>query len=481
MGRRLPMPDPAGGMNAAPLDVALDWWGRATRTSAIWWTRQGGRAAVDAARAARLAALVAFARERSAFYCDAWRGASARDVAAGQVPSVTKRELMARFDDWVTDPLVTRRSIDAFLADRSQIGARYAGRLGVWKSSGSTGVPGVFVHDADALATYDALIAVQLVAPRLAAAVARGWLDRHARSALVAATGDHFASVASWRRYFAPRPWLDARDFSVLEPLPRLVAALNAYRPAFLASYPTLLALLAGEQRAGRLDIRPALLWSGGESLAPHAQAEVEQAFGCPLANEYGASECMSIAWGCGAGWLHVNADWVQLEPVDRDGRPVAPGVASHTVLLTNLANRVQPLIRYDLGDSITVNPDPCPCGSPLPAIRVEGRRDDVVTLVARDGRAVSLLPLALTTVLEDIAGIERFQLVQQAPDRLAVRLAQREPAERAVAWAAAARSLAAYLAQQGLANVAVVLDTAEPLPDSPSGKLRRVIVAMRR
>lgn len=474
------MPRPTGSAESLPLGLTLDWWSRAARTSAIWWTRQGGRAAVDAVRATRFAALVTFARERSPFYRDAYRGVSERDVAAGRLPAVAKHDLMARFDDWVTDRTVTRHAIEAFLADRSHIGERYLDRYTVWKSSGSTGVPGIFVHDAEAVATYDALIAAQLAAPRFAAAVARGWLAQGGRSALIAATGDHFASIVSWQRFFGTRPWLDARSFSVLEPLPHLVAQLNAFRPAFLASYPTMLALLADEQRAGRLTVDPAALWAGGESLAPGVHASIERTFGCPLANEYGASECMSIAWACEEGWLHVNADWVLLEPVDRDGQPVAPGHASHTVLLTNLANRIQPVIRYDLGDSVVVNPEPCACGNPMPAIRVEGRRDEVVTLVARDGGAVRLLPLALTTLLEDVAGIDRFQLVQQAPDRLALRLAHGEAGERRAAWQVAARVLGDYLAQQALANVALVLDEREPVPDAPSGKLRRVLVAIR-
>ncbi len=55
----------------------------------------------------------------------------------------------------------------------------------------------------------------------------------------------------------------------------------------------------------------------------------------------------------CAHGLFHVNSDWYILEPVDEDYRPVAPDVGSHTVLITNLANRVQPLIRYDLGDRV--------------------------------------------------------------------------------------------------------------------------------
>jgi phenylacetate-coenzyme A ligase PaaK-like adenylate-forming protein len=149
-------------------------------------------------------------------------------------------------------------------------------------------------------------------------------------------------------------------------------------------------------------------------------------------------------------------------------------------VLVTNLANRVQPIIRYDLGDSIVVAPEPCACGNALPAIRLEGRRDDVVSLTASGGRVVRLLPLALTTLVEDVAGIHRFQLVQDAPDRLSLRLARGDDADRGAAWRAASRVLTDYLVQQGLASVTIALDEREPQPEPASGKLRHVIAAIR-
>ncbi len=461
-----------------PLGSMFDWWEVVSRASDIWWRRRGGKPAIDAVAHERFGNLVQFARTHSVFYRDRYGHLPEPDIAAGRLPVVRKGELMAHFDDWVTDPAVTRAGVEAFLADRTHIGERHLGRYLIWKSSGSTGVPGIFVQDADSLATFDALIAAQFDAIGLAARFAWGFAVQPSRAALIAATDDHYASIASWRRISRARPWLEARSFSMLEPLPRLVEALNAYRPAFVAAYPTILALLAEEQAAGRLRIRPVVLWSGGETLAPATRAAIERAFGSRLVNEYGASECMSIAYGCPAGWLHVNADWVVLEPVDRDDRPTPPGTASHTVLLTNLSNRIQPLIRYDLGDSVTVNARPCACGSPLPAIHVEGRRDDVVSLSAADGHVVQLLPMALATVVEESAGIHRFQIVQDAADRLTLRLDTGDRNRRRIAWNAASDALRGYLACQSLPNVRVCLGEGPPVADPSAGKLRQVIAA---
>ena len=460
-----------------PIQSSTAWWSWVSCLSQTWWTRSGGIDAVAAARDERIAALLAFTRTNSPHYREAWRTRPA-DAPLQALPIVTKRELMADFDRWVTDPKLTRATVEDFLADRTHIGEKLLDRYAVWKSSGSSGEPGVFVQDDAALATYDALIGVQLGAARLGRRYASGVFGNSGKAALVTARDDHYASIVSWERLSRGSPWLSSKSYSVLDPLQELATQLNAYQPAFVASYPTMLALLAEERAAGRLRISPALLWSGGEYMTLAMRAAIERAFGCPVVNEYGASEALSIAYGCDEGWLHLNADWVVLEPVDAEYRPTPPGETSHSALLTNLANRVQPIVRYDLGDSITAKPDACACGNPLPAIKVEGRRDDIVSLTATDGRVVRLLPLALSTVVEEAAGLHRFQILQTGADALALRLDPHEVHDRAAAWEAASRGLKQYLERQSLPNVTVTLERDLPARRDPrSGKLRQVCV----
>ncbi len=450
------------------------------RMAAIRWTRAGGMPAIEAVQRERLRALVDFARAHSAFYRKAYRGVASAVRSVGELPIVRKRELMTHFDEWVTDPRITRRLLEAFLEDRGHIGERFLGRYVVWRSSGTSGEPGLFVQDPNTLATCDALASLQLQTMGMAMRYGWGLLAQGGRAALLTATGDHYAGIASWRRTQRQFPWIEARSYSVLEPLASLVEQLNGYQPAFLASYPTALLLLAGERTAGHLRIAPATLWSFGESLTAAAQAEIEAAFGCPVENDYGASECLSIAFGCREGWLHVNTDWVLLEPVDSDYRPTAPGQPSHTVLLTNLANLVQPVIRYDLGDSVIARSAPCACGNALPAIQVEGRRDDLLTLCAADGSAVSLLPAAIATVIEAAAGPRRFQIVQHGAGLLTLRLGERDAGDRQTISRRIAGALSGYLSTQSLGNVRIELEEAPPAADLRSGKVRQVILERR-
>ena len=425
----------------------------------------------------RLDLLVRYAREFSPYYARLYE-ALGQDPPLEALPPTTKAALMSRFDDWATDRRITRRALQAFFADPARVGDRFLGQYWAWKSSGTSGLEGLFVQDAQALAVYDALVAWQLEEAPWTMASARRLVTGGGRAALVVATGDHFASIASWERMKRALPALEARGFAVLDPLPRLVAALNEYQPTFLAGYPSVLALLAAEQRAGRLRIEPALAWCGGEPLAAGTRDAIAGAFECGVMNEYGASECLSISHACEEGWHHLHAEWVILEPVDRDGRPTQPGAMSHTVLLTNLANWTQPIIRYDLGDRVVVSPVPCRCGRRLPAFRVEGRTDETLALRSAHGAVVRLAPLAVTTVIERAAGDHAFQVAQTGPDRLALRFAPaRDPAALAVAKRRAASALKQWLAEQSLPNVRLTLDRRPPRADAASGKLRTVVV----
>jgi phenylacetate-CoA ligase len=441
----------------------------------VWRTNRGGVSAITARQQARLATLIEFARARSPFYAKLYNQLPTHINNLRDLPPVAKPELMANFDAWVTDSEVTKAGVDTFVADNTLVGHLYMGRYAVWTTSGTTGEPGIFVHDGDALAIYIALLMIRGFLAWMTPKHLGATLRRGGRTATVVATGGHFASTAV--RELIRRLGLQSMDdaFSVLTPLPELVPALRDFQPAILATYPSALRLLMQEQVAGRLKIDPVLIGIGGEWLAPMDRVQAAKTFHCLVRDFYGASEFMGIAFDCGHGWLHVNADWAILEPVNEAYQPVPPGQIAHTVLLTNLANRVQPIIRYDLGDSIIVNPDPCSCGSPLPAIRVEGRHDEILPLNTTNGELIQLLPMALTTVIEETPGVRRFQVIQTAPATLGVRLEVTPGVDGPQVWETGARRLRDYLSTQGLSSVRVEMALEPPCRDPISGKFRQV------
>ena len=444
----------------------------------MWRAQREGAHGLERRRVERLGALVDHARSRSGFYRDRFRGVAGSDYEVRDLPPVGKPELMESFDDWVTDPRITRRAIEHFVAEPELLGARFCGDYLVCTSSGTTGHPGLYVVDATAIAVYRAMAVARIDRAWLSAGQWLRLARRGTRWAAVVGTGGHFAGEAwmeserrrgAWRR----RAY---RVFSVQSPLRDLVAALNEFEPAILTTYPSSLALLAGEQSAGRLRLAPTFIEVSGESLSPHTRHRAAAAFGCPVHDVFAASEFQAIAIECEQEWLHVNSDWVILEPVGVDHQPTPLGEPSHTVLLTNLANRVQPLIRYDLGDSVLARPDPCPCGNPLPAIRVSGRCDDVLRLLDATGRAVSVLPLAIGSVADETAGLLRSQLIQSGPSEVTVRVAIQPGSAAGTVWSTLHANLHTWLASQGLANVRLIRSARAPEGSATSGKFRQVI-----
>ncbi|HSC63690.1 MAG TPA: AMP-binding protein, partial [Caldimonas sp.] len=328
-------------------------------------------------------------------------------------PIARKDELMDSFDSWCCEPELRIGPLRRFVADPANIGRPFLDRYVVWESSGSSGKPALFVQDAGAMAVYDALEVLRKPQLRPLHQLMDPW-GLGERVVFVGATGGHFASTVSIERLRRINPLLarSVSSISFLQPIERVVAQLEERQPTIVATYPSAAVLLADEFRAGRLRCAPREVWTGGETLTAAMRRFVRDTFGCHVVNSYGASEFLSIACDCRLGALHLNSDWVILEAVDRHGDAVPAGTAGATTLVTNLANHVQPLIRYDIGDRVSFRAEPCGCGSHLPVIDVSGRCDDTLQFGA-GSRAVHVLALAISTVLEEEAGLFDFQLVQ--------------------------------------------------------------------
>jgi phenylacetate-coenzyme A ligase PaaK-like adenylate-forming protein len=295
---------------------------------------------------------------------------------------------------------------------------------------------------------------------------------------MVIATNGHHVGAAIGTRFqmgSARAGGSMLRMFHADMPLSELVAALNAFRPAMLVGYASMTSVLATEQEAGRLRIDPLIVHPSSEVLAEPEYRRIGAAFDAKVRVLYACAECTFMGYGCAHSWIHINADWVLLEPVDADHRPVPPGTLSHTVLLSNLANRVQPIIRYDLGDSVVQRPDPCPCGSPFPAIRVQGRGTDVLTFRAEHGREVTIAGMTVENIVEVVPGVERFQIVQTAPAVIRVRLRTAAGADPGRVFQAVCDDLSRLLVEHDLGFVVVERD-GEPARPDPGHKHRRVV-----
>jgi phenylacetate-CoA ligase len=241
-----------------------------------------------------------------------------------------------------------------------------------------------------------------------------------------------------------------APRLAVTTPLPEMVAALNAFQPEALIAYPTVAAALAEEQLQGRLRIRPALVATSSEVQTADMCRRMGEAWEVEPLDFYGTTEALIPAAGRqGQTGMDILEDLVVLEVVDEHDRPVPPGVPGHKVLLTNLVNHVQPLLRYELTDSVTLAGGPNPLGLPYARIAaIDGRSDDVITLPAAAGGRVAVHPFRVQAPFSRLLEVRQYQVVHD-PDGLHVAVVLREDA-RADTPARVQAALAGELREAG-------------------------------
>jgi len=122
-----------------------------------WEAAREGKQGIARRQPERLQALVSYARTHSRYFAEVYRDVPEPCSVVRQLPVVTKAELMRDFDDWVTDPAVTKHQVEAFLADPALIGHDYLDRYVVCTTSGSTGTPAILFHDQGGLVVYNVL------------------------------------------------------------------------------------------------------------------------------------------------------------------------------------------------------------------------------------------------------------------------------------------------------------------------------------
>jgi putative adenylate-forming enzyme len=338
-----------------------------------------------------------FAQARSPFYGRFHKGLETAPLE--RLPSLTKGELMATFDEAVTDRNVRLADVSAFAA-RMTATDRFRDRYHIVATSGTTGERGYFLFDPAEWRTMMASGA------RVASWATDGRRPKGERGAMM-------TTAVPW--HLSARMSADLRRLGIMKDyatfdsgasIEDVVAQLNAYLPEHITVYPSMLQVLAGEQMSGRLHIKPKRIQCSAEVMTAEAREAAVRAFRIEPSNTYAASEFGALAGTCGeAKAMHLADDMCIVENVDDRGRPVPPGEAGAKVLLSVLFGRTLPLIRYELNDRLTMAAGQCTCGRPFTCLsNIEGRSGDILEFAARDGGSVSVSPMQLGAALRGLA-----------------------------------------------------------------------------
>ena len=430
-----------------PLHERLKGHDTRTRLRGLEATQWLDRSRLEALQLANLRRFLADIGARVPYYREMF---AAVGMAPGNVQSLGDLAKLPL----LTKPLI-RANVDRLKADD-------AGKLLRYNTGGSSGEPLVFYMGADRV-SHD--VAAKWRATR--------WWGVDIGDPEIVVWGSPIELHAQDRlRQLRDRvlrtELLPAFDMSETN-LDRFIERIKAKRPKMLFGYPSALAYIArhAERRNERVDglgIKVAFVTS--ESLYDHQRRQIEKTFGCRVANGYGGRDAGFIAHECPEGSLHITAEDLIVELIDADGRVVPAGEPGE-IVITHLATRDFPFLRYRTGDVGVLGNRACACGRGLPTLsEVKGRSTDFV--VAMDGTV--LHGLALIYVVRDLPGIRTFAIVQESLERTRVSIVP----EGGFDERARTTIREGIKARLG-AGVAVDVDVVESIAAERSGKHRYV------
>jgi phenylacetate-CoA ligase len=417
---------------------------------------------------------------KTELYQDRIRGGGSPMEILSRIEPVTKEEFLSDLQSTFVGGAVSHNEIMDFVRGNNEPGSLFQGKYIVAMTSGTTGQVGVFVNGLDCWARTRAMTFARIFQGRLGA---RDFLRlvkyRRYRMAFVIATGGHYMTYnLAVRVPPIAKRFVDARVHSVDSSISELVEKLNKQQPHYVHSYPTILELLCAETNNGRLHINPEMITSGSEPLTQKCRNAVKRSFpNADLRETYAATECVALASSCDHERLHINEDACVIEGLDSRGRPVPQGDLADHIVVTNLLNQTQPVVRYVLTDQLQINEEPCPCGSPFRSVEVHGRTDDTFFLHTKDGDWQAHPPIPLEIIFLKVDGLVQYKLVHESQNVLRVLFVADENMRASHVAAMLNEHLSEYLRRHRLsASVDFSIEQVEKIPrHSQSQKMRQI------
>lgn len=416
------------------------------------------RESIISYREEKLKGLREYAYKNSPFYQEFHKGFY--DAPLSQLPVLTKSSMMQNFDRLVTDPVLRLSEIREFIVDNKEK-LNYKSKYWINTTSGSTGNPGIFIFNNDEWASVMASFSrmqelsefrINIFNPPRRALVSSHKITH--MSALVAKTIGKF---------FMPMLHLDAS-----EDLKDIIRKLNDFQPQNLVGYASMIHILAHEQLKGNLKISPEIVFSSSEVLTEEKRNVIEKAFGKVLFNEYASTETGSIAGECTFhSGLHLIDDEIYVEVVDKNNNPVQDGTFGDKLLVSILFNKTQPLIRYELTDSIKMATKNCACGRPFLLIdEIQGRAEDILYFTSTAGKEISIHPNKIDSLMESLP-VTSWQIVLENK-QLRVSLVGKDPEYTSENLG---NKFNDFFSKEAINDITIVVNEVAEIPKSASGK----------
>jgi phenylacetate-CoA ligase len=414
-------------------------------------------------RDAKFRRVLRWALDRCPYYRESFakRGIAPRHlatIAITDLPTIAKRDVIERFDDLVTTPELSRQEVERFIREEPDPSRLFKGRFQVVHTSGSSGQVVVYCYT----------LAEMVTAFSCSARMHAFEIGKKNRAAFYGAIHGRFGGVslvAHGRRGFL-RHMYDVCLLDMNLPLAEVIERLNRFQPQILIGYSTGLQILARKQLEGELTVSPRIIENGGERLLPADHELLRKAFpGVPVVNMYAAAECYYLGIGREEyEGIYLMDDFNYIE------------VLEDHILVTNLFNYTQPLIRYRIDDQVKLKHDTKWLLPFRLAENVVGKVEDPLWFTnereARDYLHASVFNLS-------IPGLSRYQIVKTGEREFEFRIIDHGASSLPGLTATVEANVRELLRRKGMSNLRFsVVTSPQVLVDSRTRKFRLMMDA---
>ena len=417
----------------------------------------------------RLRAVVAHAQEFSPFHTERLGHLDASRLELTDLPSIppmTKAEVMAHWDQIVTDRRLHLADVTSHL-ERLHQGQHedfyYLQEFYAAATGGTSGKRGVFLWD------WETFIVTSNICYRMEVQLDLLHPTSSPRRTAVICAG----SFVHASRLLFPTMLDPQRDVLVIAadtPIEKMVSQLNHYQPDRLVGYASIVQELCAEALDGRLKVQLQRISTNSEPLLPEARQMAQDAWGINIHNNWGSVEIgLAATEGESFAGSTLAEDFLIVESVDAENQPVADSTQADHVLVTKLFGSVMPLLRYEMNDTLVIDDRPNP---DAPGYRrivdIKGRSDSWFVYSGN----LKVHPMVFRSVLGQDPHISEYQVQQTERGARVLAIAHGD-----FSPATCEQMLKAALMEAGIADADVSIQRVEQLPRHPqTNKLKRFV-----
>jgi phenylacetate-CoA ligase len=338
--------------------------------------------------------ILKFAYKNSKFYHDLYESNGIKEenldsIDIEKIPTVNKTSLMDNFDKVVTVDDVSKKEVLDFFDKSVNPNELFKNKYHIIHTSGSSGKLGIYVYSKKEWDTFFPYITKLF-----------NFNFKRNRSSFIGATGGHFTgnSFISWSIKGLVGFFCEPLILDVNEPIDNVVKKLNDFQPHILGGYFNALKVLAQKQEEGILKVKPRVITNCGEGINKKDKEYIEKVFNAPMSNLYGFAECVVTGFGRSEyDGIYLMDDICLIE------------IKEDHLLLTNLFNKTEPIIRYRIDDYVKLKEDKKKL---LPFTLVDdivGRAEFVIWFENEHGKMDFIHPLIFTDFY--VNGLDKLQI----------------------------------------------------------------------